>query len=203
MLTHPLRFAAGFCLSLGLCAAQLPVTLTGRIDRATAPCNAAATHKVGCTEVLLRSDTVDLSAMEGTFRAITGVSEGAAPCVTVNVTEASDAAAFTTTFSLGGYRLGTNVTFTTLSPAGSVVFYFFADAPGFFPLLTFGTLLLDPAANFLYFTNDISIGVAIRTVRIPTYPELVGRTILFQTAMVALVPPDARMLNAHCFVVRQ
>lgn len=186
-----------------LVAAQLPVTLTGRVDRVTNPCNPAATHVVGCTEILLHSTAVELSLWEGRLADLTGTSEGTAECPVVNVDGAVAAPQSTSTFSLGNYRINSNVVFTTTAPVGSAVAYFFSCEPGFLPVLTFGTLQLNPLTDFLYWSLDISIGVALRTVRIPNEPGLIGQRALFQTAFVSITPTfEVKLLNAGCFVIQ-
>ncbi|HLU39755.1 MAG TPA: hypothetical protein VK081_10235 [Planctomycetota bacterium] len=203
-----MRPVASLVLALALAstaAAQLPVALTGKIERAGAnPCHTSATHRVACTDIFLRSTTVDLSSLEGRtvdLRAVTTVTPGCA--VLLDVTEAANAAYATSTLALGGYRRNATVVFTTTAPVGALVAYFFASQPGFLPFLTFGTLQLDPTANFLYWTFDVSIGVALRTVRIPDEPALVGQVALFQTAFVS-VAPELRfgLLNAGCFTIQ-
>ncbi|MEZ5966501.1 MAG: hypothetical protein R3F56_21880 [Planctomycetota bacterium] len=197
-----LALLSPFLLSC-LVAAQLPVSLTGRIEPATSPCNPAATHVVGCTEILLRGDGVDLGALEGRVVDITGVSEGTTACPLVAVTAAVAAPQSTSTFSLGNYRINTNLVFTTTAPVGAAVAYFFSCESGFLPLLTFGTLQLNPLTDFVYWGIDISIGVALRTVRIPNEPGLIGQRALFQTAFVTVTPTfEARLLNAGCFVIQ-
>lgn len=197
------RHCLAVTLTAALAAAQLPVNLTGRVDRVTDPCNSTATHKVGCTDILLRSDTVNLAGLEGRMVDIVGASEGATNCPMVNVTEAVAAPMSTSTLALGGYRINTTVIFTTTAPVGSFVFYFFSCEPAFLPVLTFGTLQLNPFTEFLYWTLDVSIGVAIRSVRIPNEPGLIGQLSLFQTAAVTLTPEfSAKLLNAGCFTIR-
>ena len=197
------RHCLAVSLTAALAAAQVPVNLTGRVDRVTNPCDSAATHKVGCTEILLRSDTVNLAGLEGRMVDIVGNSVGAATCPMVDVTEAVAAPMSTSTLALGGYRINTNVIFTTTAPVGAFVLYFFSCEPSFLPVLTFGTLQLNPLTDFMYWSLDISIGVALRNVRIPNEPGLIGQNTLFQTAAVTITPEfSARLLNAGCFVIR-
>lgn len=196
------RFLLAFSLTAALAAAQ-SVTVTGRVERVTDPCNSAATHKMACTEILLRSDTVNLTSFEGRMVDVVGTSVGATLCPMVDVTEAIAAPQSTTTLALGGYRINTNVVFTTSAPVGALVLYFFSCEPDFLPVLTFGTLQLNPFTEFLYWTVDISIGVALRSVRIPNEPRLIGAYTLFQTASVTITPEfSAKLLNAGCFTIR-
>lgn len=184
-------------------AAQLPVSLTGRVEAVSNPCNPAATHVVGCTEILLRGDGVDLGTFEGRVADLTGTSEGTATCPMVAVTAAVAAPASTSTISLGGYRLNSTVIFTTTAPVGAAVAYFFSCESGFLPLLTFGTLELNPLTDFIYWGVDVSIGIALRSVRIPNEPGLIGQRALFQTAYVSVTPTvEAKLLNAGCFVIQ-
>ena len=185
-------------------AAQTPVSLTGRIERApSSPCNGAATHKLACTEILLRSETVNLATWEGRMADLSGESEGSLTCPLINVSDAVAAPQSTSTFSLGGYRINSTVIFTTTAPVGSVVAYFFSSEPGFLPLANFGTLQLNPLTNFIFWTLDISIGVALRTVRLPNDPCLVGQVALFQTAYVSVTPTfEVKLLNAACFSIQ-
>jgi hypothetical protein len=184
--------------------AQLTVTATGRVERAPAnPCNAAGTHRLACTEILLHSSTVNLAQFEGRMVDVTGTSEGTLLCPLVNVSEAVAAPQSTTTFSLGGYRLNSTVIWTTTAPAGAVVPYFFSFEPSFLPIANFGTLQLS-LVGFVYWSMDVSIGVAVRTVRIPNEPGLIGVRMLFQTAFAAVLPElQFKLLNAGCFVIQQ
>jgi hypothetical protein len=203
--THPMLHLSRLAVLLvpALAAAQLPVSLTGRVERAANPCNPLATHVVGCTELLLVGDGVSLESWEGRIADLTGTSTGSAACPMVTVTGAVAAPQSTATFSLGNYRIDTNVVFTTTAPAGAAVAYFFSCEPGFLPVLEFGTLLLNPLTDFIYWGIDLSIGVALRTVRIPNEPGLIGQRALFQTAFVTVTPTlQARLLNAGCFVIQ-
>jgi hypothetical protein len=183
--------------------AQVPVTLTGRVERAPASPCAVATHRVACTEILLRSKTLNLATLEGQMVDITGVSEGSATCAVVNVSGAVAAAQSTSTFSLGNYRINSTVIFTTTAPVGSFVAYFFSCEPGFLPVVDFGTLQLNPLTDFMFWTFDVSIGVALRTVRLPNEPGLVGLHVLYQTAFASITPAiEVRLLNAGCFDIR-
>lgn len=198
----PVCFALATLLALP--AAAQAVLLTGRVERAPAtPCNAAATHKIACTDILLRSTVLDLTALEGRMVDLTGTSEGSLPCPLVNVSAAVAAAQSTATFSLGGYRINSTVLFTTTAPAGAFVGYFFSSEPGFLPLLDLGTLQLNPLTDFTYWTFDVSIGVALRTVRLPDDPGLVGLRVLFQTGFASITPSlQFKLLNAACFTIR-
>jgi len=199
---RPLLPSVALALLTSIAAAQVPVSLTGRVERAGSPCNPAATHVVGCTEILLRGDGVDLATFEGRIADLTGTADATVGCVLVDVTAAVAAPQSTTTFSLGNYRIDTTVVFTTVAPVGSAVAYFFSCEPGFLPLFDFGTLMLDPLTDFIYWGIDISLGVALRSVRIPNEPGLVGQRALFQTAYVSVTPFAARLLNAGCFEIR-
>jgi hypothetical protein len=192
------------CLLAVPAATQLPVAITGRVERvAGSPCNAAATHTLACTGILLHSSTVDLTTWEGRMADLEGVADGTLTCPSVDVAAAVAAPHSTTTFSLGGYRLGSTVVFTTTAPAGAAVAYFFASEPGFLPFLGFGTLQLDLTANFIYWGVDVSIGVALRSVRIPNEVGLVGQLALFQTAFIAVTPTlQLKLLNDGCFTIR-
>ena len=75
--------------------------------------------------------------------------------------------------------------------------------PGFLPLLDLGTLQLNPLTDFTYWTFDVSIGVALRTVRLPDDPGLVGLRVLFQTGFASITPSlQFKLLNAACFTIR-
>ncbi len=184
--------------------AQTPVSLTGRVERVPSnPCNGAATHKIACTEILLRSATVDLTTWEGRMADLSGESEGTLTCPLINISDAVAAPQSTSTFSLGGFRINSTVIFTTTAPVGSVVAYFFSCEPGFLPIANFGTVQLNPLTNFIFWQLDVSIGVALRTVRIPNVPGLVGQVALFQTAFVSVTPTlEVKLLNAGCFTIQ-
>lgn len=192
-----------FLLLPSFVAAQLPVTLTGRVERAVNPCNTDATHIVGCTEILLLGSGVDLATWEGRYADLTGTTDGNTACPLVTVTDAVAAPQSTTTFSLGNYSLNSTVIFTTSAPVGAAVAYFFSCEPGFLPVVNFGTLQINPLTDFIYWGIDISVGVALRTARIPNEPGLIGQRALFQTAFVSITPTfEAKLLNAGCFNIR-
>lgn len=197
-----LRFLA-VSVFVSAVSAQLPVRLTGRVERAPAtPCT-PATHKVACTEILLSSKVVSLAQFEGQMVDITGVSAGTATCPLVDVAAVTSAARSTSVFSLGGFRINSTVLFTTTIPAGSFVGYFFSCEPGFSPIADLGTLQLNPLTDFMFWTLDVSIGVALRSVRLPNDPNLVGLYVLFQTGYVSITPTlEFGLLNAGCFTIR-
>jgi hypothetical protein len=193
--------AATLLLSLAL-PAQLQTRLTGTIQKvAGTPCNAKATHRVACTELLLYSSLVDLTQLEGRQQTIEGTLRLSPGCTTIEVTAAEAPAQRTTALALFGFRIGRPVTFTTFAPAGSLVAYFFGTGPGFAPLGQFGSLLLDPV-GIVYWASDLSIGIALRTATIPNDPQLVGVDIWMQTAWLQLAPTlGGGMLNPTCFTI--
>ena len=98
----------------------LQATLTGRVEKAPAgACDPKATHRVACTDVLLKSTAVDLKALEGKLMLLAGTFNANPACTTVTVTEAHNPTSTTTVFSLFGYRPGRTVTLTTKVPQGN------------------------------------------------------------------------------------
>lgn len=192
---------ASCCAALG---AQVPVTLTGRIEVApSGACDPSATHRVACTDILLRSSTVNLGTFAGRLVDLRASTVSTGACNLLEVTEIANAANATTTTSLGGYRLGSTVIFTTPAPVGALVPYFWSTSPGFLPVGEFGSLQLNPLTNFLYWSTDISVTIAVRSVRIPNDPILVGQIALFQTGLVTVTPEISfKLLNAGCFEIR-
>ena len=107
----------------------------------------------------------------------------------------------TSVFALFGYRPGRDVILTTTAPAGAVTLLFFAFDPGFVPFLDYGSMLLNLLNAFLWSFN-LSIGVAIETLRIPNDPSVVGLNILFQTAYVSYQTTiSGSFLNNSCFTI--
>lgn len=204
---HALLAATAAVVLLGSSSAQTPVLeLTGVIEKAPpSPCDPRATHQVKCTDVLLfGSAGIDLSQWEGRAADLQFQVSSLAGCTVLEVTGIQAASSSTTVFSLLGYRLGSTVLITTLAPIGSVVGYVFAEAPGFVPvpLQGVGSYLLDPGSS-LFWTTDLSIGVALRTLPIPSCPELVGVTARMQTFAFSVTPAlGVRLLNSSCFTVR-
>jgi hypothetical protein len=184
-------------------SAQLPATLTGKVEKAPAgACDAAATHQVTCTNVLLKSSTVDLTALVGKTVELKGTALFQGSCVTIDVQSAPTATEQTTALALFGYRLGRPIVFTTSAPLGALVFYLFGTGPGFLPLGASGSYLMQLAGS-VYWTFDISIGVAIRPVTVPSDPALVGINFLMQTAYVTISPLSLGILNPLCWTVTQ
>lgn len=204
---NPIRSAAAACallLSFAVPAQAVPVSLVGAIEKApSSPCNAMATHRIACTDVLLYSTKVDLTQLEGKTQAIRGALQAQPGCVAIEVETAENAAQRTSTLALFGFRLGRPVVFTTTAPAGAVVSYFFGFGPGFVPLGDFGSLLIDPIGA-VYWTSDLSIGIAIRSVTIPNDPNLVGLEMFMQTTWLQITPTlGGGLINPTCFKIAQ
>lgn len=203
------RFLLPFVCLFSLLAATLPAqglrtTLTGKIEKAPAgACNTAATHRVACTQVLLKSATVDLDSFLNKVVDLEGGISLGIDCVTIDVATAEPAAAATNVIAFLGYRINQTIVYTTTAPAGAIVAYFFSADSGFLPLPFVGTMLLDlPTTQF--WTTDVSIGLAIRTMRIPNDPTLVGLKVWYQTGYLAIAPTlGIKLLNPGCFTVVQ
>lgn len=195
---------ASTCLTLGAVEAQLPgVTLNGRVERVTSGCDPAAGYRITCSDVQLKSSTVDLSQWVNRTVTLTGTPEVRVGCITVDVATIENAAARTTLLALGGYRIGTSVIITTTAPAGAVVAYVFGAENAFVPLGQFGTYLMDPLTS-VYWTFDLSIGLAVRNLPIPRDPALVGHRALFQVVYGAVTPTfELGILNPNCFTITQ
>jgi hypothetical protein len=201
---HVLLAAALTCVVLPIPAtAQLiPAALTARVVKAPPnPCDPAATHRVDCTQILLRSSSVDLTQFENTIVDLTGTVFGLG-CTTIDVTTAAAAAVRTTQLAPFGTRLGRTIFITTTAPAGSLVLFLFDVGTTFLPLGPFGTLLVSPLTSILI-GPDISIGIALRTLPIPNDPNLIGLTVVYQTGYLSLTPQiDGRLLNLNCVTVQ-
>lgn len=196
--------AAASVLTVTALHAQIPATLTGRVERLTAAaCDPTATHKVTCTDVLLKSSVVDLTTVEGRVMVLSGDVALQIGCPTIDVATATAATEQTIQFSFGGFRIGRTVTITTLSPIGSLLVYLWAGGPGFLPFGQFGSYLLDPAQTI--FDQIVpSIGLTVRTETIPNDPSLVGAVIHYQTGYASIATGISfGMLNANCFTIRQ
>ena len=196
-------FFAAIALLAPASTAQFDVNLTGRVLRAPADaCHPDATHRIDCTDVLLRSDLVDLGALEGSTVALTGGQVSQSDCVLIDVATAVPATEQTFQIAPFGFRLGQPIVITTVSPIGSLVIYFWSCGSGFVPLGEFGTYMLSLSETIVGQTF-ISIGVTIRTEVIPNNPSLVGATIHYQTAFVSLVGGlRVGLLNPNCFTIR-
>lgn len=194
--------AATLFLAFASPAQTLSASLTGMIEKApSGPCNPKATHRVACSDVLLYSSKVDLTQLEGKTQSISGALQVTPGCVAIEVETAQTAAQRTSTLALFGYRIGKTIVFTTTAPAGSLVAYFFGLGPGFVPLGDLGSLLIDPLGA-VYWTFDLSIGIAIRSATIPNDPNLVGTKILMQTTWLQVTPMlGGGLLNPTCFTI--
>lgn len=203
MIKSVLAALAAF-LTLAALPAQLPITLKGTVERLPAAgCDPAATHQIRCSEVLLKSSVVDLSALEGRTVDLTGDLVLQPGCLTVDVATAEAASNRTLQLAIFGTRLGRPVTFTTFSPPGSFLVYVWSAGPGFLPLGPFGTLLLDLPSAIVVGTN-VSVGIDIRTERIPNDPNLVGVDIHYQFAYASLLTGlEFGFLNPGCFTIQQ
>lgn len=197
---HLLRLLAATALLLPAAPAQLPIVLTGTIERLAAPaCDPAATHRVRCTGVLLKSTAVDLASFEGRTVDIEGPVTLRPLCTVIDVQTANAATTRTLQLALFGTRLGRPVTLTTFSPPGSVIAYVWSGGRGFLPLGPLGTMLID-AQSAIVVGTSVSIGIDIRTERIPNDPNLVGVDIHYQFAYVSLATGlEAGFLDPGCF----
>ena len=184
--------------------AQVPVSLVGRVERQTNGCNAAAGYRVSCSQTQLVSTAVDLANYVNQTVQLDGTADLANPkCPTVTVTAVAPPVASTRVTALLGYRLGSPLLFTTNVAAGGLVAYVFSTDSALVPIPMFGTYQLDVLGS-VFWTFDLSIGVAIRSVSIPRDTFLIGQRILFQTAYAVLTPElSAGLLNLNCFTITQ
>lgn len=206
-MNHSLLSATLLCLLAPIAAAQTAVrvmtNVTGVVEKVGAnPCDATATHRIACSNVLLRSSVVDLASLEGQMVVVEGEAQNSGGCVTMAVDCAGAAEQYTTLFAPLGYRLNQRVIFTTRAPLGAFVGYF-CGSPGYLPLLDLGVLLLDPLAGITFLGTDLSIGITLRTIRIPNDANLVGMQPVFQTFYLQLTPLGGGLLNPTCFTVVQ
>lgn len=183
--------------------AQVMTTVTGRIERAPADrCNLDATHRIQCSNLLLKSDVVDLRALENQTVVLVGDVPIDPSCNTMTVESAEAATEITTIFAPLGFRPGRTVIFTTRAPVGSIVAYLCGE-PGFLPLpFGFGSFLIDPLTA-TFWATDISIGITPRLLTIPNNSDLIGLRPIFQTLYLSISPPAASVLNATCFTIVQ
>ena len=186
----------------------LPFSINGRV-RALDPntrCATSATHTVECTDLLLRSDTVDLSALEGQLTQLIGQLQFSPTLCQVLVVENTETVSIPRTdlIALFGTRPGRRVSFSTLTAPGSVLYWFAAPGPARtpLPLGPFGTFALDPATAF-FWTTDVSIGLSVNSFQIPNDPNLVGASLYVQVLAGSLLPtPSLQLLNPTCLTVR-
>jgi len=82
----------------------LPVSLSGRLEAAPADaCDPAATHRIACTDVLLKSSSVDLAAFNGRIVDMTGALDALSPCTTIEVDSIATSRAPGTWRTLGAW----------------------------------------------------------------------------------------------------
>ena len=180
------------------------ITMVGRVERQTTGCNPTASYKVSCSRTQLVSTAVDLSAYVNQIVQIDGTADLTNPaCPVVDVATVAATTATTRIIALRGSALGSPLIFTTTVPVGALVGYVFSTDSGLLPLGTFGALQLDLPGS-VFWTFDVSIGVAIRSVTIPRDSFLIGVDILFQTVAVTVTPTfGAQLLNLNCFTITQ
>jgi hypothetical protein len=184
--------------------AQVPVSLSGTVQRLTAPgCDPNATHGIQCSDVVLTGAGVDLTAFEGRIAALSGTLDLSSGCPSIAVTEAVPASVRTAHFALRGTRLGQSVTFTTIAPAGSIVAHIFGCSRGFLPLGPLGSVLIG-VQDAVFVGTGISFGLDLRTERIPNDPSLVDVEIYYQFGYVSITTGfEAGFLNVGCFRIRE
>lgn len=204
---HAILSATLLCLLAPMALAQTSVrvmtNITGVVQRVGAnPCDPTATHQIACSNVLLRSSVVDLTSFEGRMTVVEGDAQDNGGCVTMAVECADAATQFTTLLAPFGFRPNQTVIFTTRAPVGSFVGLFCGER-GYLPLLDLGVLLLDPLAGITFLGTDISIGITLRTIRIPNDMNLVGMEPVFQTFYLQLTPLGGGLLNPTCFRIVQ
>jgi len=183
--------------------AQLQTSVTG-VVRAAPPagCSTSATHVLQCSNLQLVSNVVDLNQFVGSNRKLTGTLDlSNLSCIVLEVTETEAAGGTTSTFSFQNYRIGSSLILTTLAPIGNTLATLLAFDEGFFPLGSFGSVLLDPTTASLY-SIDFSIGISIKNIPIPNDPNLIGCSPVFQVLSVDLLNPAASELyNPACFTI--
>lgn len=182
---------------------QAALTCTGKVVKAPLnPCDPAATHKIDCTDVLLKSSTVSLSASEGKVVDLTGTATVGA-CNVIDVASVA-AAPYTHTLSAANqFKLGTNVTFRGTGPFAGYLGILVTGGSGFVPAANFGAVFVD-LSNYVLLGPTLSLlGSYSVTATIPNNAGLIGGMIWSQSFWVNLLatPVTGALVNAQCFKI--
>jgi hypothetical protein len=201
-----MRFLSLAALFLASSLTAQTVTFTARIERAPAnPCDPTATHKVACTDVLLKSSVVNLTALEGQRVTLDGAFTLGA-CITVDVTASATATYRHTVTSSNSFRLGSNVSFRGTCPFAGFVVLVLSAGSSFLPLSTFGAYMLDLPTSLLIGINLGLLGSQTTVIQIPPNDvSLIGGVIYSQTIWLDVLstPANGGLVNSECFTILQ
>ncbi len=195
-------------LTMDLHAQIGSLSLTGKVQKlAKSPsCSPKATHEIACTKIYLVAGTgVDLKGAEGKVVDIEG-SLALALCPTLVVKKYTGAkySLKISPFLFGKNRLGDTVLWRQTAPALSIVPFVFGAKPGFLPLLSYGTLQLDPLSLYFHKVDVALLGFTLNLIKIPSDKSLVGAVIRNQGSYVKLGTNgiEVRLLNVDCFTIK-
>ena len=198
---RPLLALAALAAAAPLASAQLPVSITGRVEAVPVPpaCAPVATHRIADADVFLISDVVDLDALLFFNQRLEGLDLGAA-CPLIDVTSAQPSS-----YTLGvcnNSAVGCTVTLDQCpSPASGAFVIAASPQTGYLPIsVPVGTLLLD-------FANLVTIATGAQTAVCQSTPltlaapfSAIGLQVFFQAVT---VPPagDPLLSNLHALTL--
>lgn len=183
-------------------AAAQPVSITGVVEKVSGPaiCLQQVTHRLACTDVLLRSATVDLDALVGQTWTFVGQDVG----VTCHVVEVESVVPPKAELGSCGTPATGCPLKITICPSGAIGrhFLFAAAGSGYAPIdLVTGTLLLAPPVIVLSQGPQRFPCVGISLV-VPDQPALIGAHVFLQAAQQDVGPVGPPFLtNPICFQI--
>ena len=192
-------------LAMPVAGQTSPLTVTGVVRPVIGAtvCQQGETHFLECTQVFLRSDTVDLKALEGQNVRITGTDIGVT-CPVLQVTAATPA--FTFLETCGTASPGCPLKFKVCPGPIGVAWLALSTAPGFAPV----HVLYSPVPETILLAEPwvaipLGFGPSFcfeETIPIPVDLSLVGATFHLQGARMDIGPVGPLQLtNALCLTI--
>jgi len=172
-----LRHLLPLFLLASAASAQQQVTLQGKVEDAS-----PSGFLVACTDTRLESSAFNLNLFLGENVQITGTRVQTTGTPLVNVTGIQIVPEI---FEIpGNPEVGQDIRFGATYTPGSQAIFFAALAPGFTPVRSMGTLLIDAPGRVRMGSAVIPpVGNVEITVPMPNDPSLVGLTVYAQTVL--------------------
>ncbi|MCI0585760.1 MAG: hypothetical protein L0323_02845 [Planctomycetes bacterium] len=198
-----LLLSAASAIASAPAQAPAPVKVTGVVQPVPGPtiCLQGETHRLGCTNVYLKSNVVDLDALVGQNVEVTGFDVGLT-CNVVNVTSAAPPIPFLEW--CGTPQLGCTVKFKVCPGGLGFAWLFLADAPGYLPInpVTGTVLLFFVPPPILVGSGPVGAGCLEVVVPIPFDGNLIGQEFHLQGARMDIGPVGPLQLtNAACLTI--
>jgi hypothetical protein len=189
------------------CAAALaqPTPIGVAVDGTVLPlrgpttCQQGETHYLECTDVYLKSTSVNLVDLEGQTVRLLGVDSGLGRCHVVDVRSYSRPGGLLTW--VGSPNPGCPITFTICGSGLGAYYLFLGSGPAYLPVdMQFGTILIAPP--WILLQSGHHGGCTDIRARIPPERILIGLSLHFQGVVQDVGPiGPPRTTNPICFTI--